>query len=88
MIALMARETVGCDTPSRSPITACTMFWRMYIKAARSDPDRPRIGGHSSTPSWRSRASSPSNSSSVARGALHHDDPPLPGSWWAFLLHP
>ena len=43
--ALMARETVGCDTPRISPITACTMFWRRYIKVACSDPDRPRIGG-------------------------------------------
>ena len=48
VIALMARETVGCDTPGNSPITACTMFWRRYIKVAaktRTGPgsaDNPR----------------------------------------------
>ena len=46
------------------------MFWRMYIKAARKDPDRPRIGGYPSTPSSRSQASSSSNSSS-ARPVAH-----------------
>ena len=83
--ALMAREAVGRHTPRNSPITACTMFWRRYIEVARGDPDRPGIGGYPSTPSSRSRASSPSNSSSVARGALHGDGPLLPGSWGYFF---
>ncbi len=54
----------------------------------RSRPRRPgqaRDGGYPSTPSSRSRASSPSNSSSVARGALHGDGPLLPGPWGCFF---
>ena len=42
--ALTARETVGCDMPGNSPIAACTMLWRRYIRVARNDPDRPGIG--------------------------------------------
>ena len=41
---LTARETVGCDMPGNSPIAACTMLWRRYIRVARNDPDRPAIG--------------------------------------------
>ena len=44
VMALTARETVGCDTPGNSPIAACTMLWRRYIRVARNDPDRPGIG--------------------------------------------
>ena len=60
-MALMVCETVGWDTPSLSPITACTMFWR-YITAACSDSDSPMRGGYPSTHSSRRRMSRSANS--------------------------